>query len=71
MTIDEIEAEISAIYRFWSEQAPGVTPQEVGTLAQLWSLADRHYLLEAMGMSEEEVLAEYGTLTLLERDLHG
>lgn len=71
MSITEIEAEISAIYRFWHENAPGVTPQEVGTLAQLWALCDRHYLLDAMDMTEEEVVAEYGHLTLLERDIHG
>ncbi len=71
MNIDQIEAEIWAIYHFWHENAPGVTPQEVGTLAQLWALCDRAYLLDAMSMTEEEVVAEYGHLTLLERDIHG
>lgn len=41
--ITEIENEISAIYKWYAKEAPGVTVQEVGRLANLWALADWHY----------------------------
>lgn len=71
MTIDEIEAEIQSIYHWFTTEAPGVTPQEEGHLATLWALADRHYLADALDMTEDDVIAEYGHMTLLERDIHG
>lgn len=39
--ITEIETEISAIYRWYAKEAPGVIVQEVGHLANLWALAAR------------------------------
>jgi len=49
MTIDAIESQIQNYYRFWAEQAPGVTPREEGRLAALWLAADRYYAQEARG----------------------
>lgn len=40
MTWVETMAEIEARYRWFAEQAPGVTPKEVGTLGNLWRHAD-------------------------------
>lgn len=36
MTLAEIEDEIEATYKWWAEMKPGVKPQEVGRLADLW-----------------------------------
>jgi len=46
MTLSEVEAEIAAYYRWFARQAPGVTPKEVGRLAQLWRIADGLYAKE-------------------------
>ena len=43
MTLEQIEDEIARTYVWWSEQAPRVTPREVGRLAYLWYLADEFY----------------------------
>lgn len=40
-SIEKTEQEINAIYKWWAIQAPGVTPQETGHLAALWSEFDR------------------------------
>lgn len=40
MTLEQVEQEIKSVYVWWSRNAPGVTPQEEGVLADLWSLAD-------------------------------
>lgn len=40
LTLDEAHNEINAIYRFYAEHAPGVTPLEVGVLGDLWAVAD-------------------------------
>lgn len=38
--LDEVHDEIANIYKFFAVAAPGVTPQEEGTLGSLWALAD-------------------------------
>lgn len=43
MNIEQVEYEIKSIYTWYAEQAPGVTPQEQGPLADLWALADQLY----------------------------
>lgn len=49
-TLDEVHSELQSIYYWWAIQQPGVTPQEVGHLGDLWSLADRlHYEEENNG----------------------
>lgn len=39
--IEKTENEINAIYKWWANQAPGVTPREEGHLARLWAEFDR------------------------------
>ena len=39
-TLEEVERELYETYRWWHEQAPGVTPKEEGTLGALWGLFD-------------------------------
>lgn len=41
LTWEETMAEIAKHYEWFHEQAPGVTPKEVGNLANLWRHADR------------------------------
>lgn len=41
-TLEEIEQEIYDTYRYFAENAPGVTPQETGSLGALWALFDIH-----------------------------
>lgn len=48
MTLEEVEAEIYSIYRWFAKEAPGVTVREEGHLAALWSLADYYYALEEL-----------------------
>lgn len=40
LTLEEVESEIEAIYRWWHDKAPGVHPREVGRLADLWRVFD-------------------------------
>lgn len=40
-TLDEAHEQISAIYKWFAQQAPGVTPQETGELRSLWAIADQ------------------------------
>lgn len=42
--LHSVETEISGIYKWFAKEAPGVTVQEEGHLAQLWALADAYYL---------------------------
>ena len=46
MSIEEIETEISAIYRAATAFEPGLTLKEEGRLGKLWQLADRAYARE-------------------------
>lgn len=48
-TLDEVHADIHTIYRWWAEQAPGVTPVEENELGALWALADRMHEEERNG----------------------
>lgn len=46
MSLTQVENEIHSIYRWFAQEAPGVTVQEEGHLAQLWALADDYYAKE-------------------------
>lgn len=46
LSIEYVEAEIANYYLWFHEQVPGVTPKEVGRLAQLWRVADALYAQE-------------------------
>lgn len=39
-TLDQAENEIAGIYRWFHENSPGTVVQEVGHLADLWSIVD-------------------------------
>ena len=39
-TLNELHGEIKAIYEWYAKEAPGVTPQEVGRLGDLWQTVD-------------------------------
>lgn len=41
MSIEEVENDIYAHYRWFAEKAPGVVVREEGRLAQLWAAFDR------------------------------
>lgn len=41
MTLEEVEDEISSIYHWFAQEAPGVVVREEGLLAELWAVADR------------------------------
>lgn len=45
-SLNEVENEIAGIYRWFSQEAPGVSVREEGHLAQLWAVADRLIELE-------------------------
>jgi hypothetical protein len=47
MTLEQAENEIAAIYRWFAQEAPGVTVREEGHLANLWAVADAHYEKES------------------------
>lgn len=66
MNIDNIESEIQSHYRFFADQAPGVPVQEVGTLSQLWSLADYMYREQAIDMTDKQIVYNFGYTTLRE-----
>lgn len=36
-----LHEQIAQIYRWWADEAPGVTPQETGHLADLWAHVDQ------------------------------
>lgn len=40
MKLEEAENEISSIYRWFAQEAPGVAVREEGHLAQLWAFVD-------------------------------
>ena len=42
MTVDELDKEIERVYRWWANEAPGVTPREYGYLGQLWAARDQY-----------------------------
>jgi hypothetical protein len=66
VTIEDIEQSIKRTYEFFAEAAPGVVVQEQGRLAQLWALADRAYAKDAETLTDAEIIAEFGYLTLSE-----
>jgi hypothetical protein len=39
--LEVLHSQVAAMYRWWSEVAPGVTPAESGVLGELWVLIDR------------------------------
>ncbi len=47
--LDSVHEDIRTIYRWWAEQAPGVTPVEENELGALWALADRLHEEERNG----------------------
>jgi len=68
MNLEEVQSEIKATYEFFSREAPGVVVQEIGTLAQLWALADAKYMEHAKTLTHEECVYEYGDMTAMERE---
>jgi len=40
-TLEEIDQQLYDTYQWWHINKPGVTPVEVGRLAQLWRAFDR------------------------------
>lgn len=40
LSLEEAEQEIYDTYQFFAREAPGVTPQEVGRLGELWRIVD-------------------------------
>lgn len=47
--LDSVHEDIKTIYEWWAIQAPDVHPQEDGTLAALWAIADRLHEEERNG----------------------
>lgn len=43
--IAELEQGIATVYRWFAENAPGVTPKEEGHLGMMWEEADALYVL--------------------------
>ena len=42
VTVEELDKEIERVYRWWANEAPGVTPREHGYLGQLWAARDQY-----------------------------
>lgn len=40
MSLEEVENEISNVYHWFAQEAPGVVVREEGILAELWAVAD-------------------------------
>lgn len=47
-TLEQAELEIKSIYTWWHENQPEIVPQEIGHLADLWSICDYYYALEEL-----------------------
>lgn len=47
-TLEQAENEIAGIYKWFAANSPGTVVQEVGHLADLWSIADYYYALEEL-----------------------
>lgn len=47
-TLEQAENEIAGIYRWFHENSPGTVVQEIGHLADLWSICDYYYALEEL-----------------------
>lgn len=58
--LDSVHEDIRTIYRWWAEQAPDVHPQEEGTLAALWSVADRLVEESRDTLPSEDFEREFG-----------
>lgn len=48
--LTQLHEQIAHIYRWWANEAPGVTPREDGHLANLWAEVDK--------LSEDELSGE-------------
>lgn len=60
MSNRRLEAEISNVYYLAAADAPGVTPNEVGILGELWAEFDRRVEEGTMTRDDEAVLDASG-----------
>lgn len=58
--LDSVHEDIRTIYQWWAIQAPDVHPQEDGTLAALWSVADRLVEDNRGNLTPEQFESEFG-----------
>lgn len=58
--LDSVHEDIKTIYEWWAIQAPDVHPQEDGTLAALWAVADRLVEDQRETLTDDNFKSEFG-----------
>lgn len=66
MNLETVSEEIKTTYEWFATEAPGVQVQETGQLAQLWALHDYFIREQAIDMTDEQIVYNFGYTTLRE-----